>query len=167
MNIMTGRKLAQCKHCGEQIATTNETGWYHPSSLGRDGGLGRCQKNTYKYGYNAEPIGSPCETPCMGTIFPDGRERKPEMNEDKRIGSRFPKTCEEIVRAGIEPQLISVDNLTVIGYDEYVLDENGKRQVHPTSDEVGEVVTTRKAWPSVAVGLAVLDVFIQEGGTRR
>lgn len=71
--IVWGACTAVCKHCGRTIATTvPRNGWVHADGVNRH--LGRCygEDRGLPYGYNAEPEGEPCSTPCLGTTTPDG-----------------------------------------------------------------------------------------------
>lgn len=67
--IVWGASTGVCKHCGEVIAAhlpDGRHGWSHPRT-----GLGRChvdEATGRPYGYNAEPEGTECSTPCLGTV---------------------------------------------------------------------------------------------------
>jgi hypothetical protein len=61
------RIAAACKHCGRAIhAGSPERGYIHRS----DGyaSKSRCDpdESGLPYGYNAEPVGQPCKSPCVG-----------------------------------------------------------------------------------------------------
>lgn len=69
--IEWGPGAAVCKHCGDVIMTNHtaddvrETWWGHMGS-----GMGSCRPDEdagRPYGYNAEPEGTDCRRPCMGT----------------------------------------------------------------------------------------------------
>lgn len=65
--------LGPCKHCGRTIGDGDERrGWVHRGDNGYTG-LSRCDpgESGLPYGYNAEPIGQPCQTPCIGMRYPD------------------------------------------------------------------------------------------------
>lgn len=69
-------KSVTCKHCGHPIQKSDDYDlWYHPTVIGFPGGLGRCQEDMTRYGYNAEPVGQPCANPCLGDVQPDPNER--------------------------------------------------------------------------------------------
>lgn len=60
--------LGNCKHCGRAIADGDERrGWVHDHGNGSV--LGRCnpEESGLPYGYNAEPVGQPCQNPCLGS----------------------------------------------------------------------------------------------------
>ncbi len=61
----------KCKHCGRQIAAGNERlGWVHALDSGYTG-KSRCDpdESGLPYGYNAEPVGNPCQRPCLGSMW--------------------------------------------------------------------------------------------------
>ena len=58
-----------CKHCGRAIADgDSRRGWIHRDDRGYNS-LGRCNpdESGLPYGYNAEPEGVPCGSPCLGS----------------------------------------------------------------------------------------------------
>jgi hypothetical protein len=60
-----------CKHCGRAIAAGDpKTGWVHALDSGHNG-KSRCDPSESRlpYGYNAEPEGAPCQSPCIGARF--------------------------------------------------------------------------------------------------
>lgn len=66
--IVWGTSTGVCKHCGDVIGAHDPDGrygWTHT-----DHGLGRCRTDEAAgrpYGYNAEPEGTDCGTPCIGS----------------------------------------------------------------------------------------------------
>lgn len=71
--IVWGALTSICKHCGRTIVTNRpRAGWVHAD--GKQRSLGSCHSDDsgLPYGYNAEPEGEPCSTPCLGTTTPDG-----------------------------------------------------------------------------------------------
>jgi hypothetical protein len=71
-HIEWGPASAVCKHCGDVVWTSHPTAapgarfsWVHLLS-----GLGRCRPDEEAgrpYGFNAEPEGTDCQIPCMGS----------------------------------------------------------------------------------------------------
>ena len=67
-------------------------------------------------------------------------------------------TIAAVRKLGIDPSIISVDNIDIEGYDEVVF-VDGQKVVNP---ETGEVEMIRREWPSLEAALSVLEPYLIE-----
>ena len=64
----------KCKHCGQPLTEIRYAlGLDYVHAEGRQRGLHRCdtEDSGLMYGYNAEPVGQPCGTTCVGSFIPE------------------------------------------------------------------------------------------------
>lgn len=68
--------LGPCKHCGRTVLRTAAAGYYAHQLQNGHTGKSRCdpEESGRMYGYNAAPVGEPCQQPCVGVRYPDDRE---------------------------------------------------------------------------------------------
>ncbi len=60
--------MSECKHCGRTIHTGSpDRGYVHRGDWG-GASKSRCDpdESGLPYGYNAAPVGEPCQWPCIG-----------------------------------------------------------------------------------------------------
>lgn len=94
-----------------------------------------------------------------------GLQEHTERAERKREwGSYYyARTCEFIADIGIDPKSVSVDSITIHGYDSFDPNAEGTRILRD-----GELVRTRMEWPNPMVGGTVLALMLidRKRGTR-
>ena len=66
-------ELGPCKHCRRTVVGEAGAGYYSHQLDSGHTGKSRCDpdKSGLDYGYNAAPIGEPCQEPCSGVRWPD------------------------------------------------------------------------------------------------
>lgn len=71
----------------------------------------------------------------------------------------YTRAIKAVRDAGLDPNIIAITGLDIDGYNEMVLDSEGKKVFDHRKDGVKKV---RKEWPSRSVGIAVVDALIRD-----
>lgn len=72
--------------------------------------------------------------------------------------NNFEKTIAAVRKLGINPELVTLGDLDIHGYEELVLVDGKRVYDHKTNG----ALTVRREWPSLEAALSVLEPFLME-----
>lgn len=82
--------------------------------------------------------------------------------------SDMQRTCEYLESVGIDPGLVAGDeSFTTASYWTVVRDEHGQFVMDPESPDHTDYLTEEQQWPSLAIAIKAVGLFIEEQRIKR